>query len=86
MIKRSQDSEFHKILFSLRLEQATDMKDYTRQVSTLLQKTVEPPNFKLHQLISDNSMFDTKRRFLNYYPSWYKEPSKVPLLFSNSVT
>ncbi|XP_071568547.1 uncharacterized protein [Temnothorax nylanderi] len=67
-----------------KLEKATDEEDYIRQVSVLLKKTVEPPDFRLNQLPSRNSIPNGSRSSSDY-PLWYKEPHKISLVFSNPI-
>lgn len=75
-----------RTFFSLeRLERASDTEDYTRQVSTLLKETVEPPNFRLNPFPSENSIPNGSRG-ISDYPLWYKEPHEIPLMFSNPIT
>ncbi|XP_020300625.1 uncharacterized protein LOC109864121 [Pseudomyrmex gracilis] len=76
---RTRRSEFTRQMVH-KLERITDAKDYARQVSILLKETVEPPNFKLNSLLSENSIPD---RRCSDYPLWYKEPHEAPLAFSN---
>lgn len=60
------------------------MEDYMRQVSVFLKKTVEPPNFKLNQLLPKNSIPNGIQSSSDY-PLWYKEPHKLSLVFSNPI-
>ncbi|EGI62231.1 PREDICTED: uncharacterized protein LOC105149320 [Acromyrmex echinatior] len=83
MIKRPHRLEFTRQMVH-RLEKATNMKDYMRQVSVLLKKTVEPPNFKLNQLPPKNSIPNGTQSSSDY-PLWYKEPYKLSLVFSNPI-
>ncbi|KYM96792.1 hypothetical protein ALC62_12584 [Cyphomyrmex costatus] len=83
MIKRPHRLEFTRQMVH-RLEKATNMEDYTRQVSVLLKKTVEPPNFRLNQLLSKNSIPNGTQSSSDY-PLWYKEPHKLSLVFSNPI-
>jgi len=67
------------------LERATDMEDYMRQVSILLKKTVEPPNFRLNQFLSlKNSILNENQSFSDY-PLWYKVPHTISLVFSDPI-
>ncbi|XP_011866879.1 PREDICTED: uncharacterized protein LOC105561481 [Vollenhovia emeryi] len=67
-----------------KLERVTDTEDYMRQVSVLLKKTVEPPDFRLNQLPSRNSIPNGSRSASDY-PLWYKEPHKISLVYSNPI-
>ncbi|XP_076234649.1 uncharacterized protein LOC143179346 [Calliopsis andreniformis] len=60
------------------LERTAGTEEYARQVSTLLEETVEPPHFKLHSLPTENSIPDGKQN-PSGYPLWYKEPYKMPV-------
>ncbi|XP_011689210.1 PREDICTED: uncharacterized protein LOC105450842 isoform X2 [Wasmannia auropunctata] len=79
MINRSHRLEFTRQMVH-KLEKATDMEDYMRQVSVLLKKTVEPSNFRLNQFLSKNSIPDGNRSSSDY-PLWYKEPHNISLIF-----
>ncbi|KYN18802.1 hypothetical protein ALC57_08878 [Trachymyrmex cornetzi] len=83
MIKKPHRLEFTRQMVH-RLEKVTNMEDYMRQVSVLLKKTVEPPNFKLNQLLSKNSIPNGTQSSSDY-PLWYKEPHKLSLIFSNPI-
>ncbi|TGZ47043.1 Uncharacterized protein DBV15_03041 [Temnothorax longispinosus] len=82
-IKRPHRLEFTRQMVN-KLERATDAEDYMRQVSVLLKKTVEPPDFRLNQLPSRNSIPNGSRSSSDY-PLWYKEPHKISLVFSNPI-
>ncbi|XP_039313683.1 uncharacterized protein LOC105194967 [Solenopsis invicta] len=81
-IKKPHRLEFTRQMVH-KLERATDAVDYMRQVSVLLRKTVEPPNFRLNQLLSKDSIPNASRSSSDY-PLWYKEP-KISLVFSNPI-
>ncbi|XP_014486070.1 PREDICTED: uncharacterized protein LOC106750319 [Dinoponera quadriceps] len=80
---RRRRSEFTRQMVR-KLERASDIEDYARQVSALLKETVEPPNFRLDPFLSENSIPNGSRRIPDY-PLWYKEPHDIPLVFSNST-
>lgn len=82
------DKGKHKeIVFQLipRLERTAGTEDYARQVSALLEETVEPAHFKLHSLPTENSIPDGRYNPTGF-PLWYKEPYKIPLVFLHLVT
>ncbi|XP_054008891.1 uncharacterized protein LOC128892475 [Hylaeus anthracinus] len=60
-----------------KLERTAGTEEYARQVSVLLEETVEPPHFKLHSVPAENSIPDGKQN-PSGYPLWYKEPYKMP--------
>ena len=68
-----------------RLERTAGTKEYARQVSALLEETVEPAHFKLHSLPTENSIPDGRYNPTGF-PLWYKEPYKMPLVFLQLVT
>lgn len=68
-----------------RLERTAGTKEYARQVSALLEETVEPAHFKLHSLPTENSIPDGRYNPTGF-PLWYKEPYKMPLVFLYLVT
>lgn len=76
-----------EIVFQLipRLERTAGTEDYARQVSALLEETVEPAHFKLHSLPTENSIPDGRYNPTGF-PLWYKEPYKIPLVFLHLVT
>ncbi|XP_076390855.1 uncharacterized protein LOC100875920 isoform X1 [Megachile rotundata] len=59
-----------------KLERTAGTKDYARQVSALLEETVEPPHFKLHSPPVENSIPDGRHNPTGY-PLWYKDPYKM---------
>ncbi|XP_029039412.2 uncharacterized protein LOC114874376 [Osmia bicornis bicornis] len=59
-----------------KLERTAGTKDYARQVSALLEETVEPAHFKLHSLPVENSIPDGRYNPTGY-PLWYKDPYKM---------
>ncbi|XP_076624616.1 uncharacterized protein LOC143343523 [Colletes latitarsis] len=60
-----------------KLERTAGTAEYARQVSALLEETVEPPHFKLHSVPAENSIPDGRQN-PSGYPLWYKEPFKTP--------
>ncbi|XP_033336073.2 uncharacterized protein LOC117226135 [Megalopta genalis] len=62
-----------------KLERTAGTEDYARQVSALLEETVEPAHFRLHSMPTENSIPDGGRQNPSGYPLWYKEPYKTPL-------
>nr|XP_031837090.1 uncharacterized protein LOC116428959 [Nomia melanderi] len=63
-----------------KLERTAGTENYARQVSALLEETVEPAHFKLHSMPAENSIPDGGRHNNPWgYPLWYKEPHKTPL-------
>ncbi|XP_050593305.1 uncharacterized protein LOC126923664 [Bombus affinis] len=60
-----------------KLERTAGTKEYARQVSALLEETVEPAHFKLHSLPTENSIPDGRYNPTGF-PLWYKEPYKMP--------
>ncbi|XP_043257540.1 uncharacterized protein LOC122400251 [Colletes gigas] len=60
-----------------KLERTAGTEEYARQVSALLEETVEPPHFKLHSVPAENSIPDGRQN-PSGYPLWYKEPFKTP--------
>ncbi|XP_076292389.1 uncharacterized protein LOC143214828 [Lasioglossum baleicum] len=62
-----------------KLERTAGTEEYARQVSALLEETVEPAHFRLHSLPTENSIPDGGRQNPSGYPLWYKEPYKTPL-------
>ncbi|PBC29246.1 hypothetical protein APICC_00183 [Apis cerana cerana] len=60
-----------------KLERTAGTEDYARQVSALLEETVEPAHFKLHSLPTENSIPDGRYNPTGF-PLWYKEPYKIP--------
>ncbi|CAD1473236.1 unnamed protein product [Heterotrigona itama] len=66
-----------------KLERTAGTKEYARQVSALLEETVEPAHFKLHSLPTENSIPDGRHNPTGF-PLWYKEPYKMPFA-SNEV-
>ncbi|CAL7945525.1 unnamed protein product [Xylocopa violacea] len=59
-----------------KLERTVGTEDYARQVSALLEETVEPAHFKLHSLPTKNSIPDGRHNPTGF-PLWYKEPYKM---------
>ncbi|XP_036147602.1 uncharacterized protein LOC118647237 [Monomorium pharaonis] len=82
VVKKPQRLEFTRQMVH-KLERAMDAEDYARQVSVLLRKTVEPPDFRLNQLLSKDSIPNASRSSSDY-PLWYKEP-KISSVFSNPI-
>ncbi|XP_076657408.1 uncharacterized protein LOC143361702 [Halictus rubicundus] len=64
-----------------KLERTAGTEEYARQVSALLEETVEPAHFRLHSLPTENSIPEGGRQNPSGYPLWYKEPYKTPLVF-----
>lgn len=64
-----------------RLERTAGTEEYARQVSDLLEEIAEPAHFKLRSLPNENSIPDG-RYSPSGYPLWYKDPYKMPLVFS----
>ncbi|XP_078035173.1 uncharacterized protein LOC144469115 isoform X2 [Augochlora pura] len=62
-----------------KLERTAGTEDYARQVSALLEETVEPAHFRVHSMPTENSIPDGGRQNPPGYPLWYKEPYKTPL-------
>ncbi|KZC13725.1 PREDICTED: uncharacterized protein LOC107191835 [Dufourea novaeangliae] len=60
-----------------KLERTAGTDEYARQVSALLEETVEPPHFRLHSVPPENSIPDGRQNPTGY-PLWYKEPYKIP--------
>ncbi|XP_076679997.1 uncharacterized protein LOC143375106 [Andrena cerasifolii] len=60
-----------------KLERTAGTEEYARQVSALLDETVEPPHFKPHSLPAENSIPDGRHN-PSGYPLWYKDPYKMP--------
>ncbi|CAK9801340.1 hypothetical protein ANTPLA_LOCUS2776 [Anthophora plagiata] len=60
-----------------KLERTAGTAEYARQVSALLEETVEPAHFKLHSLPAENSIPDGRYNPTGF-PLWYKEPYKMP--------
>ncbi|XP_017892148.1 uncharacterized protein LOC108632229 [Ceratina calcarata] len=60
-----------------KLERTAGTEEYARQVSALLEETVEPAHFKLHSLPTENSIPDGRHNPTGF-PLWYKEPFKMP--------
>lgn len=60
-----------------RLERSAGTEEYARQVSALLEETVEPANFRVNPLPSENSI-PNGRQNPTGYPLWYKDPYKMP--------
>ncbi|XP_017759300.1 PREDICTED: uncharacterized protein LOC108550150 [Eufriesea mexicana] len=60
-----------------KLERTAGTEDYARQVSALLEETVEPAHFKLHSMPTENSIPDGRYNPTGF-PLWYKEPYKMP--------
>lgn len=61
-----------------KLERTAGTEEYARQVSALLEETVEPAHFKLHSMPTENSIPDGRHNPTGF-PLWYKEPFKTPL-------
>ncbi|KAK0087039.1 hypothetical protein PV326_005314 [Microctonus aethiopoides] len=60
-----------------KLEQSTGNVDYSRQVTALLDNTVEPPNFSIESPPADNCAPGDDLD--GSYPLWYKDPDKMSL-------
>ncbi|XP_015590900.1 uncharacterized protein LOC107265696 isoform X2 [Cephus cinctus] len=58
-----------------RLEHSAGTNDYAKQVSALLEETVEPACFEVNFPPVENCIPNEK---LTTYPLWYKEPDKMP--------
>ncbi|KAK2575136.1 hypothetical protein KPH14_008853 [Odynerus spinipes] len=76
-LKSSPKSEFTRQMVQ-KLERSAGTADYARQVSALLEDTVEPANFRVNPLPSENSIPDGKQNPTGY-PLWYKDPYKMPI-------
>ncbi|XP_043519003.1 uncharacterized protein LOC122533414 [Frieseomelitta varia] len=80
--KRTPRVEFTRQMVH-KLERTAGTKEYARQVSALLEETVEPAHFKLHSLPTENSIPDGRYNPTGF-PLWCKEPYKMPFA-SNEV-
>ncbi|KAI4503972.1 hypothetical protein M0802_001375 [Mischocyttarus mexicanus] len=76
-LKASTKSEFTRQMFH-KLERTSGTEEYARQVSALLEETVEPANFRVIPLPSENSIPDGRQNPTGY-PLWYKDPYKMPI-------
>ncbi|XP_015181922.1 PREDICTED: uncharacterized protein LOC107069267 [Polistes dominula] len=76
-LKASTKSEFTRQMFH-KLERSAGTEEYARQVSALLEETVEPANFRVNPLPSENSIPDGRQNPTGY-PLWYKDPYKMPI-------
>ncbi|KAL2712862.1 AP-3 complex subunit beta-1-like [Vespula squamosa] len=76
-LKTSTKLEFTRQMVH-KLERSAGTDEYARQVSALLEETVEPANFQVNQLPSENSIPDGRQNPTGY-PLWYKDPYKMPI-------
>ncbi|KAI4487428.1 hypothetical protein M0804_005577 [Polistes exclamans] len=76
-LNASTKSEFTRQMFH-KLERSAGTEEYARQVSALLEETVEPANFRVNPLPSENSIPDGRQNPTGY-PLWYKDPYKMPI-------
>ncbi|KAL2744303.1 AP-3 complex subunit beta-1-like [Vespula maculifrons] len=76
-LRTSTKSEFTRQMVH-KLERSAGTEEYARQVSAFLEETVEPADFRVNPLPSENSIPDGRQNPTGY-PLWYKDPYKMPM-------